>query len=1462
DGGTRGLSELIILQEIMHRLKYLENTPSVPKPCDYFDIIGGVGTGGIIALMLGRLCMPIDLAIEKYVNFSKKVYSDIKIFSMGSERFKASTFVSEMEDILRSAGLPVDILMQEEKPSCKRSYEVRANQGYNCSVVEAARATTATPELFKAVSIGSGGLWEEFVGSHLGYNNPTSLVLEEAELLFGATQYVACIVNIGAGHPGHVSWKPTKSFTQRLVKVLFDISTNSEVPVEDFLKRCQNLPGTFYRLNVDQGLQKMALDDWNKLGEIKTHSVNYLQKLETTQKINSLVNTLHNMPQKVTLGALIEPVLTSTSKADVLSQLEEYFVDGPSSLELNLQQHFVLYGLGGAGKTQIVLQFCYRFKNRFSFIYMIDASSKESIEHFLVQVAHKAKLAEDTPAAALVWLCYQTTEWLMIFDNADDPDLDLWKFFPVCSHGNILITSRNEACTKYASEHFYKVGEMTNEDSLAILFKTSTRVSLSESEHAAAQDLVQELGHLALAIVQAGILERAWNNLAKYSQMNIQEIKEVLELFVTEDGNWDNHSLEEALDALQSYSLVEITGEGVAFLEIHSLVHLWSYKSLPLEEQAKAQICVQQLFYCISQGERSYSDVIQWVPHIQSLLQVLVKNEIDVKAADAMGQIFGEAHLWNEAAVLQRQIIQIQTKALGDFHLDTIKTMTNLTATLGKARKFQEAESLGQQVLKTCIDAFGSSHSETIKVMANFAIILRMAGKLKEAENLGQQAWEACSEAFGNNHPNTIQTMENLALTQMEAGMLQEAENLERHVLDAQKETFGSSHPNTIKTMANLVTIIMEAGRLEEAENFGQQVLKTFTEVFGSSHPSTISLMANLVVILTQVGKLDEAENLGQQVLEAMKAGRLQKAENVGKQVLKICTDTFGSSHPDTIKAMVNFAGAMRKAGKLQEAENIGQQAMKAHTEAFGSDHPGTIVAMASFATTLTAAGKLQEAENLHQQVYKACTEICGSDHPTTMKVMKNLVITLLKAGKLQEAKSHCQQVQKSSTKAFQRSSGNLDITNLEVDILVKAGKLEEAENLERQVLKCCTETVGSSHSSTIATMDHLATILTKAGKLQEAENLNKQVLRAWTEVFGSNHPNTMRVMKNLAITLIRAGKVQEAENLQQQVLKTHIEILGSSHPDTIMAMANLAVILMQLGELQKAENLNKQALKAQTEMFGSSHSNTVKIMTNLATTLIKATKLQEAENFQQQVLKTHREISGSSHPDTITAIINLAVILLKAGKLQEFENIQQEILTAHAQAFDTNHPNIIKAMEHLIKTLKEARKLCEAENFQQQILRAYTEAFGNSHPNTIKGMQTLAVILFKAGKVQEAENLQQQVLNAYTEAFSSSHPNTITAMANLVTILLKAGKLQEAENIQWQVLDAYIEAFGNNHLDTFKAMKRLATILLKAGKLQEAKDLIQEVARITKQQLATDSQAPAQFDAQNLFHSCYLCYK
>ena len=69
-GGVRGLSSLMVLRRLMATVD-----PDAPrKPCDYVDMIGGTSTGGLIAIMLGRLRVTVDECIDAYTELSDRVF--------------------------------------------------------------------------------------------------------------------------------------------------------------------------------------------------------------------------------------------------------------------------------------------------------------------------------------------------------------------------------------------------------------------------------------------------------------------------------------------------------------------------------------------------------------------------------------------------------------------------------------------------------------------------------------------------------------------------------------------------------------------------------------------------------------------------------------------------------------------------------------------------------------------------------------------------------------------------------------------------------------------------------------------------------------------------------------------------------------------------------------------------------------------------------------------------------------------------------------------------------------------------------------------------------------------------------------------------------------------------------------------------------------------------------------------
>ncbi len=64
-GGVRGLSSLLILRDIMEDIERRTEADETPKPCEYFDLIGGTSTGGLIAIMLGLLGMVTSINSSK-----------------------------------------------------------------------------------------------------------------------------------------------------------------------------------------------------------------------------------------------------------------------------------------------------------------------------------------------------------------------------------------------------------------------------------------------------------------------------------------------------------------------------------------------------------------------------------------------------------------------------------------------------------------------------------------------------------------------------------------------------------------------------------------------------------------------------------------------------------------------------------------------------------------------------------------------------------------------------------------------------------------------------------------------------------------------------------------------------------------------------------------------------------------------------------------------------------------------------------------------------------------------------------------------------------------------------------------------------------------------------------------------------------------------------------------------------
>jgi hypothetical protein len=197
------------------------------------------------------------------------------------------------------------------KPRLFRTWKSDKSPGYNALIWEAGRATSAAPPFFKRILIGNPGLQEEFIDGALGCNNPVLSLVEEARREFEPNTKVGCIVSIGTGKPkvaefkkpGHIQRMLPASV--ELVKTVAKLATSSESDASVVEARYQNCPGLYHRLNVETGLEEISLEEWEKLAEVKTQTLAYLETGDANRRIDKIVDSLLGKPtHKYPLGGI------------------------------------------------------------------------------------------------------------------------------------------------------------------------------------------------------------------------------------------------------------------------------------------------------------------------------------------------------------------------------------------------------------------------------------------------------------------------------------------------------------------------------------------------------------------------------------------------------------------------------------------------------------------------------------------------------------------------------------------------------------------------------------------------------------------------------------------------------------------------------------------------------------------------------------------------------------------------------------------------------------------------------------------------------------------------------------------------------------------------------------------------------------------------------------------------------
>ncbi|HEU5376403.1 MAG TPA: tetratricopeptide repeat protein [Ktedonobacteraceae bacterium] len=131
-------------------------------------------------------------------------------------------------------------------------------------------------------------------------------------------------------------------------------------------------------------------------------------------------------------------------------------------------------GLGGVGKTQLALEYAYRHRAEYRYVFWVLADTRETLSGAYLTIAEQLNLpGKSQPEQRYIieavksWL-EKTPDWLLILDNADDPTV-LPDFLPTVAGGRILLTTRAHALRHLAES--IEIKKLPDEKAISFVYR-------------------------------------------------------------------------------------------------------------------------------------------------------------------------------------------------------------------------------------------------------------------------------------------------------------------------------------------------------------------------------------------------------------------------------------------------------------------------------------------------------------------------------------------------------------------------------------------------------------------------------------------------------------------------------------------------------------------------------------------------------------------------------------------------------------------------------------------------------------------------------------------------------------------------------------------------------------------------------------------------------------------------------
>lgn len=480
-----------------------------------------------------------------------------------------------------------------------------------------------------------------------------------------------------------------------------------------------------------------------------------------------------------------------TGRSDLLDRLHRLLTwGGPVAVHS-------LHGMGGVGKTQVGIEYAHRYASDYELGWWVPAERPELIPNHLARLAEAMGLRVDSDLARAVEhvlaVLRRQTRWLLVFDNAEDPQA-LRPFLPG-SGGHVVITTRRAGFASMSS--VLEVDVLERAESLALLHRRIPVLT-----HQQSQQLAELLGDLPLALEQA----------AAYLDTTKLPVTEYLTLIQQRGGDMLGKGravgYEHTLNTVWNLALDRVTHQRPAAMDLLGLCAYLAPEAIPLDlftthperlPQALAAAVEDPLEWADTLGALVDYSLARRSEHTISLHRLL-QTDLRHRQFSAPGE---------------NSLVTIARRLLKDAVPDDPWNAPGTWLVWGK---------LLPHVLAVADPSRGADSCEVPWLLDRAARYLHTRGEPLPARGLFERARKLYQDIFDADHAETLDSANHRARDLHALGEYQQARELNEDTLERSRRVLGENHPDTLDSASGLARDLHALGKYRQARRLEEWI--------------------------------------------------------------------------------------------------------------------------------------------------------------------------------------------------------------------------------------------------------------------------------------------------------------------------------------------------------------------------------------------------------------------------------------------------------------------------------------------------------------------------------------------------------------------------------------------------------------------------------------------------------------